>query len=417
MESPDTTSLQQALAAVAAGGKVDLLRGLSPCGVDDAIAIAEAFRALTPRPKNAGYRTSNVFQLSVLVRDTQDEATRTALRVHALPVMGNLFDGHGGDANDASDRLFVLRIMAVYGGPDLARRIADGVRRFPDEYGWSTVFDPLADHPEILPDVVDALKAPFPCGLAALAYLDACNSFCFSGLLREHPFDSPEGHARIREWLAGVDEDTAQMAVCALAFFGPGEREALLAEAESHPATKVRMEAAWARARGGDEAALQRLVAWCEEPQTCWRAEKYLAELGAEDRIPTIAQTPEFRARLAMAEWLEGPTELDRAPDEVTVVDTRELFWPPTNDRRRVFAIRYVADRTDGEDPDNRGQGMVGSDTCALLGEETWDLSPPELYGLHCAQELHENRDPRAPAEVSVTAGLAVLRQSNPDLG
>ena len=60
---------------------------------------------------------------------------------------------------------------------------------------------------------------------------------------------------------------------------------------------------------------------------------------------------------------------------------------------------------------------MVGGlSTFALFGENSPDLKPVEVYALHCCWELQFNKDDRAPAERSVAAGLAILRESNPEL-
>lgn len=414
MSSCEISPLRRALATVNAGGSARVLDGLTACGEEDARAIADALHQ-TRAVRDHGPGFSKVYTLCRLIQQTKDEPTRDALREHALPALARLFDRGGDDPADAWDLLNVLATIAAWGGPDLSGRIVDGSRRFPEGASWWLVFGHLSDHPTVAREVVETLRARFPKGDIAQAYLWTATRLCRKAIVLTHPFDSDAGYPHLREWLNGPDENLAQAVVVAIAYFGPGERESLLAQATVHPAIRVRMEATRLRATFGDPTAVPELIAWCDRPQTCWRAEKYLQELGAHDRIP-MPRSPEFQALVEMAEWLEFPTELGRAPDELEVVDSRELFWPPTHDRRRVFALRYVVERSGPDDPDNRGQAMVGSVTFALFGEDTRHLSPVELYGLHCGWELQGNNDERAPAEVSVAAGLAVLRQYNSDL-
>jgi hypothetical protein len=94
------------------------------------------------------------------------------------------------------------------------------------------------------------------------------------------------------------------------------------------------------------------------------------------------------------------------------LVDTRELFWPPTNDKRRLWLVKYSYKSDEGGEPD-RGVGMVGSVTFALFGESTIDLSPEDVYGLHCCWELEMNEDARAPTTRSAEAGRVILRRKN----
>jgi hypothetical protein len=81
------------------------------------------------------------------------------------------------------------------------------------------------------------------------------------------------------------------------------------------------------------------------------------------------------------------PNEFGRPPDQITEYDTRDLYWPPTGDRRRfwLFKYRYQPQGADGQA--HEGIGLVGSTTFALFGEATADLAPEDVYGLHCCWE------------------------------
>jgi hypothetical protein len=304
----------------------------------------------------------------------------------------------------------------MYGGAEGLNRIVFAARTLPEGYLWSVIFGQIAADDEAFEVVHAALCEPLPRGFAAVAYLDACNSRCREEKLAKHPFDTPEGHSMLRGWLTGDEESFAHSATGAVPFIASGVGGELLAVALGHANIAVRMEAAWASARLGDPNAVARLIGWCDRPETCWRAEECLRQLGFEDQIPDAAKTPEFRALSEMAQWLEHPSEFGRAPDELELADAREMYWPPTDDRRVVYAVRYLYRAADAGETDDAGYGMVGSVTFALFGEATAVLTPLQVYALHCCWELEMNEDRRAPAKRSVEAGMALLRKHNPQL-
>ena len=138
----------------------------------------------------------------------------------------------------------------------------------------------------------------------------------------------------------------------------------------------------------------------------------YLRELDREEAIPERANDPTFKATAEMSHWLSHPNEFGRIPDELELFDTREIFWPPTNDRRQVwlFKYRYLPEEPGGES--EVGIGMVGSITFVLFGEATDNLSPEDVYALHCCWELQFKDDPRAPEERSIEIGRQILADS-----
>ena len=110
-----------------------------------------------------------------------------------------------------------------------------------------------------------------------------------------------------------------------------------------------------------------------------------------------------------LCDWLAHPQEFGRPPDEIEQYDTRELFWPPTNDVRQVwlFRYRYLAE-TEGES-DDCGLGFYGGITFSLFSETTHDMAPEDAYALHCCWELEVKEDLRAPEERTIQAGRAIL--------
>lgn len=305
------------------------------------------------------------------------------------------------DFHDGGDLVFALKVLAMYRETDpIVRAIDRGVA--PDEYLWSIVAHHLAQSGDGVV-VLASLGGRIPDGFVGVALLDLANTLAREGKIARHPFDTTAGHARLHGWLTGNETSYAHSATATLPFVREDVRAELLAIADAYADLGVQMEAAWVRARAGDEAGVKRLATWAADPRHHARAAAYLNELGRADALSPETQTPNFRAVAEMAEWLAHPNEFGRPPQAIELFDHRMIDWPPTHDRRPVWLVRYRYD--DGSE----GIGMVGSMTFALFGEATAELSAEDVYGLHCCWELEMNQDPRAPKERSVAAGKKIL--------
>jgi len=376
---------------------------------DDAYALLAVMDRLPVRDKGFGS------PLGVVARAFQSAEGEAAhvLRAEGMPRLHALYDRSikaldEGEAVRLSDIVFVLKIYALYASTGGLARIVTAARdtRLHDEFLWSIVFGIYShnDHP-LSDDLVLGLKEPLPCGFCAVAFLDACNTLAREKRLSTHPFASADGISRLRDWLADQDPEHfsyAHSATAALPFVEAEHRSPLMDLAFAHPSAEVRLEAAWADAASGGQSGLNKLVAACRDYRWARSAMAYLKELEREDRIPAETKDPAFAALAELSDWLAHPSELGRAPDKLEVYDTRILHWPPTNDRRRLWLLRY-------EKGGEAGLGLVGSITFALFGESTADLSPEDAYALHCCWELQMNGDPRAPAERTIAAGRALL--------
>ncbi|HEX8704007.1 MAG TPA: HEAT repeat domain-containing protein [Myxococcaceae bacterium] len=378
----------------------------------DIIRDYEAHPEKFPSP---GPSRSNFSSLVTIFQQARVPEAQAVLRAEALPVLLRLYDGRlavwrqthgrGGYDSQAHELLFALKIFALYGGPEGLQRILEAARLpvGPEEGMWPVVFGALAacDPQEAL-RLGTALREPLPPDDLGVALLDMANT-----LSREHGlphlFDTPKGHERLRALLTDTNENfffRAHSAAASLPFLT--NPRPLFALAEEHPDLPVRMEAAWARARMGERAGLERLVEWAQSPMTRYNAVVYLKELGAK---PPPSEPPELDAMADLCHWLEHPSELGRLPDSVELYDHRRLFWPPTGDERDVWLVRY---RCEDDDPPE-GVGMVGSETFVLFNTTSADMPPEDIYALHCCWELQQQGDPRAPSELSVAAGRKLL--------
>lgn len=245
--------IREALAVVERGEKTyaEALSGLVEVhGEADVAAFTAALARFEPKPPGERELCSDLYALTSVFQAETDEETTTLLRTHAIQHLIHIYDRAMGMAATPSDLVFVLKILALYGTEEGARRVLDGAYRYPDEYLWPVVLRAFGkDHP-CTEAVIAAFSAKLPRGLALAAFLDVANGLCITGKRSTHPFDVPEGHAELRRWLTDPG-DYAQSAVAALPFIQGPEREELLRLAFEHPSAVVRMEAAWALAKLG----------------------------------------------------------------------------------------------------------------------------------------------------------------------
>lgn len=361
---------------------------------------------------------STLRELVSLFQRVDDQAAFEVLRDSGLPILRNYVRDclvHNDLDNDL--QLLTLKILGMYAQRQDVELIGKVAKKqvLPEAYMWSTIFGTFTpDHPFAV-NMADELRSTLPTGFSLVSYLDMANSLAIAGKLDRHPFDSEQGRKHLETWLTGTDSENfsyALSATAALPFIDRLHSDVLFEYASNHIDGLVRMEAAWALAKTGNSQGLGRLSTLCLDVNYSVTAQKYLTELNREDQIPSAAQNTDFLAIAEMANWLAHPMEFGQPPDEVELVDSRELFWPPTNDIRRLWLVRYVySDDNFGES--NAGFGLVGSVTFALFGEATQDLSPEDVYGLHCCWELEANDDPRAPDERTAKAGRMILSRSN----
>ncbi len=420
-DSPLRKALRRALASE--GDPVLALEALGDveiATVDDARALADAVAQFAPtvaRGRNFLTTEGLASPLHRLVRMFQSVTTREAyeiLRADGLPHLLALFDARlrAGDDDDF-DLLFLLKVASMYRAEDVVARVVAAARSAVLNEGplWPVIF---AAHDENHPyrlALLNRLRTPLPRRNAGTAYLDFANAVAREGRTHDHPYNTDEGRSRLRRWLTERDTKrfpVALSAASALPFIDRPDRDDLLGLALDHPDAAVQLEAAWAAGRVGSEAALKLLARACLDQKQSQRAVAYLTELGHGGRIPAASLEPDFRAAAELSSWLAHPSEFGRPPDSVSVTDTRELFWPPTNDRRRLWVVQYCYEAT-SDAPFRAGFGLVGSVTFALFGEATADLTPEDVYGLHCCWELEIKNDPRAPSPRSAATGRRLL--------
>jgi hypothetical protein len=346
---------------------------------------------------------------------------RDALIQHGLPRLRSILrERLAQPDNERLPALFALKIIGLYRQPEDVALFIGAARApiEPDSFWWTTVFYALDGDNPCTPALIAGLSQLLPPGFIRVVFLDRCNALAFEGRLSEHPFASAEGLEQLERWLNSTNEEQTSYAVSAcvaIPFLPPPAQRHLLDLASKCSAAVVRLEAAWVGAKLGVAGGAEQLVEFARNPHYSQQAQRYLEEVGLTDRIPAESCAPDFVALAEMCQWIAHPNEFGRPPDAIEQVETRELYWPPTRDRRRLWIFRYRFDNEEGQ-PDE-GYGLVGSVTWAMFGSNTIDLSPEDVYGLHCAWELIQNEDREAPAESTAAAGRAILTRHNPGFG
>jgi hypothetical protein len=377
-------------------------------------------------------KTPAFFNLAAYFQGVEAKKAEDIFRDRGLPLLRQVLsaalnDTPELDMNDygVSRRIdaavFILKILASYGQRGDASLFIRAARdaRMSDGDLWTVIFEIVDEsHPEA-EEIYEALRYPLPDRRACVGYLFWANIVAQKQPMSRHPFDTDAGIARMLTYLTDHGEDNGTAALCAamgIPFVDASAHEKLIGCADQHPDVGVRLHAARALAMMGSEFGRHRLALLCLNPRSAYKAIEYLEELGLAAHIPAKARDPDFRAMAEMCHWLASPMEFNRPPDEISLYDTRELNWPPTEDRRRLWLFKYHYDQNE-DDKEHGGIGLVGSTTFALGSRATANLAPEDVYGLHCCFELEMNEDPRAPKTSSAANGRKILSRSNRGFG
>lgn len=390
---------------------------------EDAQAVIAALKSASlTNQLSKGTMINSFYSLASFFQQIDSNEAYEELVEHGLPELRRLVnEGLKVPEHRETDILYALKIFALYEQDEDVKRIVDVAHSGfqSDHYMWTTVLSQFDEDHANWRTLFDGLRDPLPEGFIAMAFLDVANELALAEKLKRHPFDSAAGVKRLHDWLINKDPEEfsyAHSSTVALPFLKAEHRKQLMPLAAKHPDEDVQLESAWAAAKAGDEDGGVRLAKWALDVNHSQVACEYLEELGLAEQIPASAKEPNFAAMAEMVNWLKHPNEFGRAPDKIELVDTRELYWPPTEDTRQLWLFKYTYQpEVSGEEIDV-GLSMVGSVTFALFSEASENLSPEEAYGLHCAWELQWNEDPRAPEEQTAQAGLKLLREKNKKL-
>jgi hypothetical protein len=413
-----SSPLQKALNRYRVGGVPwsDVVRGIDADVVrtaKEAALIAQVLEAIAAQPQKFPGASS----LVLLLQTPASASVAEVLREKALPQIANIIAHHNLPEDEPLGSLFLCaaKIAVMYGDmPSVKAMIAKIVAgKHGNGFLWSTIFEIAAGAPGMREAIAARLATALPSGFCGVAFLDFSNTLCREHGLKQHPFSSPEGFARIRTFFNDSENPSYGVSACAAFPFlaESPERTALMSLGLDHADVDIRIESSWAAAKMGDERGIERLISASKNPATAAKSVAYLMELGATERIPPESTEPSFAACAVMCQWLSHPQEFGRPPHDVRVIDSRELIWPPTGDKRLMTLVRYEYNKGDGSD--DVGVGCVGSVTFALFGYSTAEQSVEDLYGLYCTWELARQGDARIKTDVVI--GRRLLAKANPE--
>lgn len=293
--------------------------------------------------------------------------------------------------HEADDVLFALEVLAMYGsraGTDAVIRAA----RKPletDSCMWSVIFSKYTSERPERERLFSELSDPLPTDFLAVALLDSANCAHQEGIRGRHPFDSQAGIRQLESWLTDTEQVSyAQSAAVSLPYINCRGRDALLALAFDHASVDVQIEAARVAAKLGREAGVKWLTRYCLDVKHSGRAQYYLRELGLESDIPSECQDAGFQSKAEFAHWLAHPNELGCPPDELEIVDHRELVWPPNRERKKLWLIKYRMNDATAFKGYDVGVGLVGSVTFCFFSYKLEHRSPEDAYAIHCYWEM-----------------------------
>ena len=415
-------------------GDGDLAAMLQKGDPDDAIphtsedvkAIADSVRRVMEQASHAPLSTANIATLARLRGEIMDEEALEAFdkQVPGLLVRWcrqRLSVKSPMEEKEQSHFFAILETIAESHHQAAASFIISLVQEgaYPDARAWDGIFRSFdAEHPHT-EAVMKALSENPPANFTGIQLLDAANSLFLDGWQGAHPFDSPQGAACLRGWLQEHDDAKSSYAHCAAlgaAFIHTSERQQLIALAMKHPDNEVRMEAAWADVHTGGNEGLELLKQACLRVHDSRRARDYLEELDHEKDIPSSALEPAFAAQADMSRWLQHPNELGTAPLTIEVFAHRKLHWPPTDDERELWLIRFTYQFKDDAMP-KTAFGMVGSMTWSSFEEYKTPPSPEELLLHHCTLEMERDEhrsENAAKKDEARREALQALQKANP---
>jgi len=268
----------------------------------------------------------------------------------------------------------------------------------------------------IFPRLLDAIEHPS----TAAAVIDLANFVAREKLTATHPAAERQAallalFSGVVERLEGIEGQAAEdaetlrrirdtvgesvalaVSLCdALALLGATEAVGKLRRAIELGHRRLKVEAASALARLGDEAGGSALVQMAADPATRLRALAYCRELGILQQVEQQYRSEDARAEAELVNWLAEPTHLGLPPQEIELVDTRTQYWPGFDEEITCRLFRYTYNLPRGR---FTGVGIVGPLTHSFLVDMT-ELSIDEQYSAFAGWQAEHRDIYEIPAE------------------
>lgn len=373
----------------------------------DAEAIINAIAVLTPQqltqrlPKYDN--RSALLELAAFF-DNSNSKNSLAFRTFqekGVPVLLKAYDSvlALNQPEDETDLLFVLKISAKLGSKESVSRIVEATQRplAPNSHLWSSIFSELTPKNPITEFVFRSIPTPLTDERISGNLLVEANTLMLTGQIDHHPFDTPTGHQQLEKWLIAAntnsndDRDESRLAIAAtsaLRYIDSAEQARILKIALQNPSKKIQLEAAGIATQAKLNFGVETLANLCQDVHYSFRAKSYLEQIEKREAIPAAASEPSFMAKAEFSDWLQQFRNLNSLPDELIVVDHREIPWPPTGDKKEAWLIQCVLKDPTGLSADDAHIGIVGPTTGCLVDHKTIQRSVEDIYALHACIEL-----------------------------
>jgi hypothetical protein len=175
-----------------------------------------------------------------------------------------------------------------------------------------------------------------------------------------------------------VEEGVAvAISLCdALALIGDPAVVAKLYQTAELAHRRLRVEAAAALARLGEEWGREVLVQMAAEPVVRLRVLAYARELDILDRVDEQFQSGTARAEAELALYLAQPSQVGVPPNSSELLDARTLYWPGYETPVDCYLFRFVYKIGDAE---FSSIGIAGPLAHAFAADLS-DLAPDDIY-------------------------------------
>lgn len=408
---------------------------------EDISIYLEAFNSIEFEVKVSNYLNvnENLLHLLLLIQDIEDDDVFESIKdriipnfISFYPLLKKHYDEISSSHDSHIDLLF-LKVFAIYESVEgikiISNEFLKGLKS--DNYLWTVILKLIGyerDKLELFLESVDYVSpGKIAKGYIRLAYLELSNTYMFYledddicpesiegyELLHSHLFNNDAGFKILENYLSSKKSNSFSNAVSAttsIPFLKKEYQNVLLPLSKDHPFVDVSIESAWAGAKIGYLESVDDLIEYASDYHYAMKAIGYLEELDLDDKIPESSKNSFFLALAEISDWLRHPNEFGAYPDDAELFDYRTLYWPPLEEEKDLFLVKYRYNFWNLDGSSEEGIGLVGSVTFALFDVDTIDKSPLEIYAMHCAWELglEDYEDP--------SVGLKILSEYNENL-
>lgn len=363
---------------------------------------------------------NNIFSVAALFQKASTKEAANHLNDKGIPLLIDILfmirSGQYESKPFSSCEPMILKVFALYENIEGLKTLSECVNSDfkNDAYLWSIILNTVSEDESKYNLIIDGLAGNIPSGFLGISFLDMCNSIAIRTNTFKHPFNSAKGFAflqQIAESTEANHESYIVSATASIPFLDREYQDKLLQSVSKHTNVDVQIEAAWAGAKMGNTQSVDKLVDFAKDYRYHSKAVTYLNELSLKSLIPDEIQIPDFQALSEMSSWLSHPNEFGAYPDQAEVFYRKDLYWPPTQDNRTIFLIKYTYKNRNDDGSDETGIGLVGSVTFSLFGlENMLSLKPIELLAIHCNWELEKEN------YKDIKSGLELLKKYNKDI-